>query len=565
MGIYKTAVQRPLPDLKELVWGSAGLFGTATAFRELRGNVFYDVSFLRFRDEVEALGTALSARVKPGARVVLLGQNGYTWVLSFMALVCGAGIPVPADAAMPADDLQRLCREAGIDAVLYDTDASAKVAALHGVTLIPFGAVPKLIRDGRAALREGNTAFRDKVIDRAAPAAVFYTSGTTGKRKGVVLSHAAMTAAVTAVGAMQPIDRDDTFLSVLPLSHIYECVVGFLAPLCYGARVAFSTGLDRLARDMRLLHPTVMVVIPYLAEELYRYFWQQVARRGIESSVRRAIAVSDPVRPLAARQALKLKLLALARTSLGGSLERLLVLGSYLDPVVQKGLRQIGVFTVQGYGVTECAGLAALGGVNTYCDGAAGHVLPDGVLDVYDPDAEGNGALRYKGANLMLGYDRDDARTATVLRDGWYYTGDVGRVDENGFVHIIGRLQNRIEKADGKWVCPEELETLLCQSPFIKEAVAVGVLNADGTDSEIAAMLYPDSKEAADVLGHTPDGAELETLIGEWVGKLNEELPAHKQVALYALREEPFPRSTAGRIRRAGYAEEIARAVTGEN
>ena len=462
MSIYKTAAQRPLPDLKELVWGSAGLFGTETAFRELRGSVFYDVSFLRFRDETEALGTALCRRLKPGARVVLLGQNGYHWVLSFMALVCGAGIPVPADAAISASDLQKLCREAKVDAVLYDVAASAKVAALSGVTSIPFSALPKLIRDGRAALREGDATYRGKSIDRTAPAAVFYTSGTTGKRKGVVLSHAAMAAAVTAVGAMQPIGPDDTFLSVLPLSHIYECVIGFLAPLCYGARVAFSTGLDHLARDMRLLHPTVMVVIPYLAEELYRYFWRQVARRGNEASVRRAIAVSDPVRPLSARQSLKLKLLSLARTSLGGSLERLLVLGSYLDPVVQKGLRQIGVYTVQGYGVTECAGFAALGGVNAYCDGAAGHVLPHGVLDVYDPDQEGNGELRYKGDNLMLGYDQNDPRTAAVLRDGWYYTGDVGRVDENGFVHIIGRLQNRIEKADGKWVCPEELETLLC-------------------------------------------------------------------------------------------------------
>lgn len=563
MAIFKTTRQRPLPDLKELLWGSAGLFGTDTAFRELRGSVFYDVSFLRFKDETEALGTALSARLKPGARVILLGQNGYSWVLAFMALVCGAGIPVPADAAISVSDLQKLCVEAGADAVLYDTAASAKVAALSGMTLISFGALPKLIRDGRAALREGDISYRTRAIDRTAPAAVFYTSGTTGRRKGVVLSHAAMAAAVTAVGAMQPIDSDDVFLSVLPLSHIYECVVGFLAPLCYGARVAFCGGLDRLSRDMRLLHPTVMVVIPYLAEELYRYFWRQVARRGDETAVRRAIAVSDPVRPLAARQALKVKLLAAARTAFGGSLERMIVLGSYLDPIVQKGLRQIGVFTVQGYGVTECAGLAALGGVNTYCDGAAGHVLPEGVLDIYDPDAEGNGELRYKGANLMLGYDRDDPRTAAVLRDGWYYTGDIGRVDKEGFVHIVGRLQNRIEKADGKWVCPEELETLLCQSPFIKEAVAVGVLNADGTDCEIAAMLYPDREEAATVLEHAPTSAEVETLIGEWVGKLNEELPAHKQITLYALREEPFPRSTAGRIRRAGYAEEIARAVAG--
>jgi len=561
MAVFKTTQQRPLPDLKELVWGSAGLFGTDTAFRELRGSVFYDVSFLRFKDEVEALGTALSTRLKPGARVVLLGQNGYSWVLAFMALVCGAGVPVPADAAISAADLKKLCVESGAETVLYDTAASQKVAALRGVTPIPFGAFPKLIRDGRAALREGDVSYRTKVIDRTAPAAVFYTSGTTGKRKGVVLSHAAMVAAVTAVGAMQPICPDDTFLSVLPLSHIYECVVGFLAPLCYGARVAFSAGLGRIVRDMRMIRPTVMVVIPYLAEELYRYFWRQVARRGNEAAVRRAIAVSDPVRPLAARQALKVKLLAVARTAFGGSLERMIVLGSYLDPIVQKGLRQIGVFTVQGYGVTECAGLAALGGVNTYCDGAAGHVLPEGVLDVYDPDADGSGELRYKGANLMLGYNHDEARTAAVLYDGWYYTGDVGRIDENGFVHIIGRLQNRIEKADGKWVCPEELETLLCQSPFIKEALTVGVLNAGGTDSEIAAMLYPDKEEAADVLGHAPTDEELEKLIGEWVGKLNEELPAHKQITLYALREEPFPRSTAGRIRRAGYAEEIARAV----
>ena len=288
----------------------------------------------------------------------------------------------------------------------------------------------------------------------------------------------------------------------MPLSHIYQCVIGFLAPLCYGARIAFSGGLDRLVRDMRMMHPTVMVVIPYLAEELHRYFWRQAKKHGSEAAVRRAIAVSDPVRPFSARQALKTKLLATARVPFGGVLERMIVVGDRLDPVVQKGLRQIGIFTVQGYGVTECAGLAALGGMNAYCDGAAGHILPDSVLDVYNPGPDGNGELRYKGNNLMLCYDNDETRTAAALRDGWYYTGDIGTVDKDGFVHIVGRAQNRIEKADGKWVCPEELETLLCQSPFVGEAVVVGVLNAAGNDCEIAAMLYPDRQEAADVLGH---------------------------------------------------------------
>jgi long-chain acyl-CoA synthetase len=229
-------------------------------------------------------------------------------------------------------------------------------------------------------------------------------------------------------------------------------VCGFLYPLSHGATLAFSEGLEHLLGNMREVHPTCMVTIPLIATALYRKCWDRIEKRGEETAVRRAIAISDPVRPLSARQALKERLLASQRAYFGGSLRRLLVLGGGMEASVQKGLRQLGVFATQGYGVTECAGLAALNRDDLYRDGTAGLAFPDTLLDIYNAQPDGSGEIRYRGKNVMLGYVNDEERTASALAGGWYYTGDMGKLDSEGFLHILGRRQNCIETAGGRLI-----------------------------------------------------------------------------------------------------------------
>ena len=201
---------------------------------------------------------------------------------------------------------------------------------------------------------------------------------------------------------------------------------------------------------------------------------------------------------------MKERLLANDRAFFGGSLRRLLVLGEAMDVTVQKGLRQLGVYAMQGYGMTECAALAAMDRDARYKDGSAGLAFPDTILDIYNAQPDGSGEIRYKGDNVMLGYLGDPARTEKALVSGWYYTGDIGKIDEDGFLFILGRRQNCIETAGHKLICPEYLERMLCQSPFIREAVVVGRLNAETNDSEPVALVLPDLDRAVEMLGATP-------------------------------------------------------------
>ncbi|MBE6689800.1 MAG: long-chain fatty acid--CoA ligase [Ruminococcaceae bacterium] len=552
--------QEKMPrTLRELLAASSAAFGTKTAFKEKKDGVFQDISYTRFGEEVKALSVMLEGHFAPGDRVVILGKNSYRWVVSFMALTAMGAIPVPVDAAVRPKDLQSIASEAQIKGVLYDADARGKRRALTGVVAVCFDKYPYLLAEGKRKMNTEGFAPQQFEADTDDLAALFFTPGTTGSPKGVMLSHRNLIASVGNICRMIDLDAEDTFLSVLPLSHTYECVCGFLLPIYCGATVAFAEGLSHLLRNMRELHPTFMVTIPFIAEALYRKCWKQIEKSGRETRVRRFIAVSDPVRPLSARQAMKERLLATDRAFFGGSLRRLLVLGEPMAATVQKGLRQLGVFTMQGYGLTECAALAAMDRDDSYRDGSAGLAFPDTMLDIYNAQPDGSGEIRYKGDNVMLGYLGDPARTEKALSGGWYYTGDIGKIDKDGFLYILGRRQNCIETAGHKLICPEYLERMLCQSPFIKEAVVVGTLNPETRDSEPAAMLLPDTDYALEVLGVNCTEEELEAAIDEWVAELNGELALYQQIAFYVLCDEPFPRDSAGRVRRAEMAKSFAK------
>jgi long-chain acyl-CoA synthetase len=357
------------------------------------------------------------------------------------------------------------------------------------------------------------------------------------------------------MSSMVYIDEADTFLSYLPLHHIYELSCGFLCPMSRGCTVAFAEGLGQIGKNLKEVAPTVMLCVPSTLSVMNRRVWENIRVHGAEGRVRRMIDVANAIPNPKLRVAAKRQSLAAIHKSFGGKLRLLITGGAPADPEDLRGLRELGIPVLQGYGVTECAPIVALNRDTWYRDDAAGLPTPNTLLDIGDMQEDGVGEIRYRGDGVMLGYDGMPEETAAVIRDGWFYTGDLGYLDSDGFLHIIGRKRNVIRLADGRKVFPEELEQLLRRSPWVREVVVVSYPNGEGKDPSVVAVIAPDLAYCASACGESVAEAQLETALRRVVAEVNSGLPPHKRMTDFVIRREAFPVSATGKTRRAGVAE----------
>ena len=252
----------------------------------------------------------------------------------------------------------------------------------------------------------------------------------------------------------------------------------------------------------------------------------------------------------------KRKVFAEIHDSLGGRMRMFICGGAAADPEVMSGLRDFGLLAIQGYGLTECAPLAAVNKDDYFRDDSAGLATPNGVLDIYDVQNDGTGEIRYKGDNVMLGYYRNPELTAEVIRDGWFYTGDLGYIDPDGFLHITGRKKNVIVTPGGKNIFPEELEAYLCRNRFIAEAVVVGYFNESHGNWDIVAVLYPDDAEFIEAYGRGYTQGQIDAEFSRAVEEVNGIVQSYKRITMYIVRNTEFPKNSSRKIKRAGIAEE---------
>ncbi len=543
-------------NLKQMLHASAERFGDKTLFMEKRGGEYQKTGFRRYCNDVDALGTALCAKGLYGKRVIVTGENCYHWVLAYMAVICGVGVVVPVDKEIPAEEMANIARVCEASAIIYSSKVAAKVDVIDAsVARISFDELDDLIPEGKLLIKQGDRTYLDAEIDPNVLASLIFTSGTTGVSKGVMLSHRNICFNLSEMCRMVYIDDKDVFLSVLPLHHTYECTCGFLCQVYRGCTVAFSEGLRHITRNMQETHPTMMLCVPLLIETMYNKVWANIRKQKMEKKVRLAIKATNALPNAKLRFAAKRKVFAEIHKSFGGNLRILISGGASVDPTVLKGLRDLGIFSVQGYGLTECAPIAALNRDTFYNDRSAGMATPNTLLDIYDMQEDGTGEIRYKGDNVMLGYFNQPELTAEVIRDGWFYTGDLGYMDDDGFLFITGRKKNVIVTANGKNIFPEELETYLGRTPFVKESVVVGYLNSKKKDYDVVAIIHPDYEHAEEMFGkgYTADLLDLE--LKKAVSEVNGIVQSYKRIETYVIRTEEFPKNTSRKIKRAGIAD----------
>lgn len=370
-------------------------------------------------------------------------------------------------------------------------------------------------------------------------AVILYTSGTTGRSKGAMLSHHNITSNIAAAKQRFALDDSMSLLSFLPINHVFEQVCGILLPLSVGGTVSFAESLKQLGNNLAEVKPNFMLGVP----AVFRLLLDRMNKNIQGQPLSRTLFSFGLTRPLVVRK---------VREALGGA-PVFVSGGAALDPAVAEGLGKLGITVYQGYGITETSPILTVEYPGASCLGTAGHPLPGVEIKIHEANAEGVGEIWAKGPNIMQGYFNNPQATREVLTDGWYHTGDLGRVQEDGMLVICGRLKNLIVTANGKNVYPEEVEHELSKSPFIAEVMVYGY-KANKTVEEVHAMIYPDQDALDDYFREQNQTAtserDVEEVIRREVREYGKNLADYKRVKRFTLREDEFPKTTTRKIKR---------------
>ena len=555
---------RPIKDLRDMLISSVELYGDKAAFLAKKKNHpdYFPITYKQYKSDVDAMGTALCHLGLKGGKIALIGENRYEWSTSYLAIVNGTGIVVPLDKELPQNEIETLIDRSKADAIIYSGSVGEKIEGLirKSTSIRYFISMDQeqdqenilsyqlLLEKGHRLLKEGNRDFLDAVIDTDVMNMLLFTSGTTEMAKAVMLSHKNISENLMNMCSMLYIDERDVFLSVLPIHHTYECTCGFLCQLYRGSTIAYCEGLRHIVKNVKESKCTVMLGVPLIFESMYRQIMNQAVKQKGKKAIKFAIGLSNALR--AVHIDIRQKLFKQIHEALGGDIRLFISGAAGIDPQVAKGFREIGFNLVQGYGLTECAPIVALNRDVNYKDDAAGLPLPNLQVETHEPDEDGIGEIKCKGSSVMLGYYENPEATGKVIRDGWFYTGDLGFIDREGFVHITGRKKNVIITGNGKNVFPEEIETILNRSPYVKESLVYGKGDSDG-DTVICVRIVPETEKINEEIEQgTAPGATVEEIIGHEIKKVNQQLVSYKHIKNFALQEEEFIKTTTKKIKR---------------
>ena len=566
--VYKTS--RPITDLKHMLNTSVELYGDNVAFRQRfeKDKPFREITYREALDTVNGLGTALIAHGLKGKRISVIGENCYQWATSYLAAVCGTGVVVPLDKELSAEELKQLIIEADVSAVLFAKkyEKMFKEMMASGDTglemLVNFSPADQcgegvfswesLVEEGKKLVESGDRSFIDAEIYADEMSVLLFTSGTTGIAKGVMLSHRNICEDLMSAPTILNVNTWDIFFSVLPVHHTYECTCGFLMPLYKGASIAYCEGLKYIVKNLAEVQPTMILAVPLIFESLYNNIMKNVRKQGKEGLVRKVLALNKVTKKVGLD--LNKLLLKDILKVFGGRMRVLISGGAAIDPAILQFFNDLGFISVQGYGLTECAPMAALNpDRHKYMrNSSVGHLLPGMEVKIEDKNEDGIGEICVKGPNVMLGYYNMPEETAKVIKDGWFHTGDLGYVDDEEFIYITGRKKNVIITANGKNVFPEELEYYLGRSTMVSESMVWAQEDESGQDTVIVATIKPDMEEVEAAIGKDAagDADQVEKLLWTEVDKINENLPFFKKIKKITVRREEFEKTTGKKIKR---------------
>ena len=564
---------RAVTDLKNLLETSAAIWGPKVLYHQIMpGDSEYTAfTYAEVLRDVRGLGTELTAMGFRGAHIGVIGANCYEWAESYFAITGGLGVVVPLDKELTPEELENLVNMGDISAVIccqdkyYDVFKEIKEKKKTGLkAVIGVGKEThenkrkglyswNVIRqDGIEKVDAGDRSYLDARVRASDMASILFTSGTTGVSKGVMLSHRNLCTDILIAQTYLEVVPEDIFFSVLPIHHTYECTCTMLEGCFMGSSMAFCRGLKYITRDMQAVHPTFLLAVPLIYEKFYNTIQKTLKNQKRDKLVNGLFAVNRVTSKIGLNVAKPIAKKIMAQ--FGGNIDMFIAGGAKVDPKVLAFFRSMGIPCLQGYGLTETSPMVALNPDQWKMmrNDSAGKLFQFTECKIEDPDEDGNGEICFRGPMVMMGYYKNPEATADCMHDGWFYTGDLGHLDEDNYIYITGRKKNVIIAANGKNVFPEEIEEKLGRSPYIEECMVwADEESEDRMKRGIYATIRVDKENVQEALGDkASDENEVFKLIDAEVDIVNRDLPDWKSVKHVIIKKGEFNKTTAMKIRR---------------
>lgn len=551
-------------DLKDMLNKSVERFGNRPAyvFKTEKPGEFREITYNELKEDVDSLGTALINLGLKDKRIAVIGDNRYEWGVSYLSVTNGTGIVVPLDKALPKNEIENLIIRSEVEAIFYTNkyeeimnelkdkkNTNLKYFISMDLEESTNGVISfrKLIEKGKEQLEIGDRKFIDAKINPDVMGIMLFTSGTTSQSKAVMLSHKNIVSNLMDISATIYIDENDRFLSFLPLHHTFECTAGFLFPISRGASIAFCEGIRHIADNIKEFEVTIMVSVPVLYEGMCKKVMKAIEKQGKSKTVNLGMKISNGL--LKVGLDVRNKLFKQIHENLGPKLRLLVAGGAALDPETEKIFNGLGITMYQGYGLTETSPVIAVEDDKFRRIGSIGKALPNLEVKIKDENEEGIGELLVKGPTVMLGYYQNEEATKEIIdEDGWLNTGDLAKIDKDGFIFITGRKKYVIVLKNGKNVYPEELEILINKIAGVSESFVYGKLEDDG-DYKISAKIVYDKDIMKDVYG-IEDKQEIRDKLWQEIKSINKTMPKYKYIKDITVTDEELIKTTTRKIKR---------------
>jgi len=551
-------------DIKEIIYNSANKYSNNIAFtikEKIDKDIKYkEITYKQLLEDVNNFGTGLYKKGLKNKRVVIIGKNRYEWVLTYLANLLGGIVSVPLDKDLQYDELENSLIRSKADCIVFDSKLTEKIKEIkeNGKTSLThyismdegidgFDSVQGVMEIGKDLIKKGKKEYINAKIDENIMNILLFTSGTTSKSKAVMLSQKNIASNIYAMLCVEDIRDTDTNIAFLPFHHIFgsTCILVMLAA---GVRTVFPDGLKYIKQNLNEYKVTLFVGVPVLVEAIYKAVKKEIEKQGKTKLINTATKVTDFL--LKCKIDVRRKIFKQVIDALGGKLRLIISGGAAADPEISKGFNSLGIKVVQGYGLTETAPVIAAENHKFLRIGSVGQPMLNDTIEIVNKDDNGIGEIRIKGPNVMLGYYEMPEETNMVLKDGWFYTGDLGYIDKDSYLFITGRSKNMIVLKNGKKVFPEELEILVNRIELVEESMVFGLPDEKNeNDVKLSVKIVYNTEIAEEKYGDKTE-EELYQIIWNEIKELNKTFPNYKHIKNMILTKEELIKTTSKKIKR---------------